>query len=49
MWIGTDDKECCHDQIEIAMWFGKIMKGSIHDKSEVICGEEHIIKDNVIT
>jgi hypothetical protein len=33
MWIGSDDKGCCHDQIESAMWIGKHVTGSFHDKS----------------
>jgi hypothetical protein len=26
MWIGTDEKGCCHDQIESDMWIGNDMK-----------------------
>jgi hypothetical protein len=26
MWIGTDDKGCCHDKRESAMWIGKDVK-----------------------
>jgi hypothetical protein len=36
MWIGTDDKGCCLDQIESDMWIGKDVKGSFHDKFEII-------------
>jgi hypothetical protein len=27
MWIGTDVKGCCHDEIEGAMWIGNDVKG----------------------
>jgi hypothetical protein len=49
MWIGTDDKGCCHDQIESAMWIGMDVKGSFHDKFEFLCGLEQMIEDDVMT
>jgi hypothetical protein len=49
MWIGTDDIRCCHDQLYIAISIGKDVTGSFHDKFEVICGLEQMIKDDVMT
>jgi hypothetical protein len=40
VWIGTDVKECCHDQFWSAMWTGIYVTGSFHDQFEVICGLE---------
>jgi hypothetical protein len=49
MWIGTDDKGCCHDQIESSMWIGMVVRGSFHNQFEVLCGLEQMIEDKLIT
>jgi hypothetical protein len=43
MWIGTDDKGCCHDQIEGAMRIGNDVKGTFHDKFEIIYSLQQIL------
>jgi hypothetical protein len=35
MWIGTDDKLCCHDQRDSAMWIVKDGIRNIHDQFEI--------------
>jgi hypothetical protein len=49
LWIGTDVKECCHDIIWRAMWIGKDVTGRFHDKYEVHCILEQILKYAVLT
>jgi hypothetical protein len=49
MWIGTDDKGCCHNQIESAMCIGMDVTGSFLNQFEVLCGLEQMRNDNVIT
>jgi hypothetical protein len=36
MWIWTDERGWCLDQIESAMWIGKDAKGTFHDKFKII-------------
>jgi hypothetical protein len=36
MWIETDDKGCCPDQIDSDMWIGNDMKRTFHDKFLII-------------
>jgi hypothetical protein len=49
MWIGTDEKGCCPDQIESAMWIGKVVTERFHVKFEVICGKEPMMEDDILT
>jgi hypothetical protein len=49
MLIWTDDTECGLDQIYIAMWIGKNVRGIFHDKFEVVYGLEQMIHDDVLT
>jgi hypothetical protein len=49
MLIWTDDTECCLEQIYIAMWIGKYVRGIIHNQFEVVCGLEQMIHDDVLT
>jgi hypothetical protein len=49
MWIETEEKGCCLDQIESAMWIGKDVRGSFHDQYEVQFGLEQMIQDDVLT
>jgi hypothetical protein len=47
--MGTDDKGCCHDEIERAKWIGKDVTGRFHDKYYVLCELEQMIEDDVMT
>jgi hypothetical protein len=49
MWIGTDDKGCCDDPIQSAIWIGNNVTGRFHNKLEVPCGFEQMIEDDVMT
>jgi hypothetical protein len=49
MWISTDDKGCCPDQIKSEIWIGKYLKGSFHDQFKELYGLEQMIQDDVMT
>jgi hypothetical protein len=49
MWRATDDKGCCHDQIDSAMWIGKDVKGTFYDKFEVIYALQQTWRDADMT
>jgi hypothetical protein len=49
IWIGTDDKWCCPDQIKCAMSIRIYVKGSSHDKFYVIWELEQMVGDDVMT
>jgi hypothetical protein len=44
MWIGIDDRGCCHEKILSGMWIGKDVRGIFHDQFEVPCGFEQMRK-----
>jgi hypothetical protein len=46
---GTDEIECCLDQIPISVCVRNDVKGIIHDQFEVLCGLEEMIEDDVMT
>jgi hypothetical protein len=45
MWIWTDDRGWCLDQIESAIWIGKDVKGTLHEKFEIIYALEQTRKN----
>jgi hypothetical protein len=49
LYIGTDVKECSHGLIWSVMWIGKDVIGIFHDQFQVLCGLEHMIKDDIMS